>query len=187
VSIVDAIRRYRYAATIAGVAAAIAAGGIAVALFAAGGRHGQPAARPGGPSAAAIGPVPTIGPTPSARRQALHDYPNRCGGRYDRWHLIQASTASVPDGAAIQVTGYPGYTRCGGPSDIAYLRRRTIIDLTLAPNAVVRVVDLDRPRHTRPLDPTKLRAYVRGQSESDFFRYVGPKNAITKLIELYHP
>lgn len=179
-------RRHRYAATVAGVVATIAAGGIAVPLAVAGGKPGQPDARLGGPPAT-VSPVPTIGPTLSPRQQILRDYPNRCGGHYDRWHLIQALTASVPGGAVIQVTGYAGFTRCGGPSDIAYLHHQTVIDLTLAPRAVVRVVDLNRPSHTRPLDPTKLRAYVRGQSESDFFRYVGSKNAITTLVELYHP
>jgi hypothetical protein len=118
----------------------------------------------------------------------LHDYPQRCGGRYDRWNLIQAVTASAPGSAVVQLTGHPGYVRCSGPSDIAYLHHRSIEDLTLTPGAIIRVIDLTSVnRHSRSINPHRLRMYIKNHAESDFYRYEGPTNAVTKVIELYHP
>jgi hypothetical protein len=187
-------RRHVFAASIAGIAAAVV-GAVAIPLALNGSSTGGAVVQIGHPTTAPHHgppprPLPSLGGTPTLSRhqQVLHDYPKRCGGRYDRWHLVQGLSASVPGGAVIQIIGHPGYVRCGGPSDIAYLHHRRIENLTLAPGAEVRVVVVGSiHRHSRPIDPSNLRAYVRHHAESTFYRYAGPKDAITKLIELYHP
>jgi hypothetical protein len=117
----------------------------------------------------------------------LHDYPDQCGGRWDRWKLVQASSATTA-GGVVRVVGHPGFVRCGGPSDIAYLHRGKVETLTLAAGVVVRVVNgepTDPP--TRLLSTAELRGYLQRHQWSNFFRYAGPRDAVTKLIELYHP
>jgi hypothetical protein len=169
--------------------AAVVVAAIAIPLAVGGSTHRAPVER-SGPTTPPLRPTPTAAVTPplSAHQQMLHDYPQRCGGRYDRWNLIKAVTASAPAGGVVQLVGHPGYVRCGGPSDIAYLHHRADETLTLAPGAVVRIVDVESTHGaTRHLDPTQLRAYVLRHAWSNFYRYVGPPDAITRLIELYHP
>jgi hypothetical protein len=137
-----------------------------------------------------IGPRPVAQPTRSLSPQQLlaKEYPKPCPHRYARWRFIHGLAASYRAHPVEQIVGHPGYVACGGPSDIAYLDHKGIENLTLAPGAVVRVVHLGGSgSQTRPIAPGKLHSYLIRADQTNFFRYVGPKQAVTKLVELYHP
>jgi hypothetical protein len=111
-----------------------------------------------------------------------------------RHSYLEATSARVSSTGAVTITGHAGYEKCTNiPEQVEYLHRTPTVTFTLARDAVVRRVTNNPTIGEGPLAARALPRYLRtaranpGMTRATFFAYDGSRNAITRLIALYHP